>query len=111
MISPSIWITTSFEGFHKYPDAPKGVEFLKNEHRHIFHVRVWITVFHNDRDIEFILFKRFIDTCFKNNNFNYMSCEMISDRLYEKIKEEFPGRGIAIEISEDEENGSYKEYI
>jgi hypothetical protein len=105
-----IWITTQFEGFHKYPDAPKGVEFLKNEHRHIFHLKVFIEVFHNDRDIEFILFKRYIDSLIKENNFNFKSCEMISDNLQKQISQKYPNRKIKIEVSEDDENGSEKEY-
>jgi len=35
--------------------------FLRFDHRHIFHVTVWIEQFHNERDVEFILFKRFIE--------------------------------------------------
>ena len=105
-----IWITTSFEGFHKYPNAPKEVAFLKNEHRHIFHIKVWIEVFHNDRDIEFILFKRYVNTLIKKNNFDFKSCEMISDDLQKKISQKYPNRKINIEVSEDLENGSYKEY-
>jgi len=106
-----IWITTSFEGFHKYPNAPKEVEFLKNKHRHIFYIKVWIEVFHNDRDIEFILFKRFVDTIIKDSNFDFESCEMISDDLYTLINEKYPNREIWIEVSEDKENGSFKKYV
>jgi hypothetical protein len=106
-----IWITTSIEGFHKYPDAPEGVEFLKYEHRHIFHIKVWIEVFHDDRDIEFILFKRYINSLLTNNQMDYKSCEMMSDDLYLQICEKYPFRDVGIEISEDGENGSLKQYI
>ena len=106
-----IWVTTQFEGFHKYPNAPEEVSFLRNEHRHIFHVKVWIEVLHNDRDIEFILFKRFINSIITQNQLDYKSCEMISDEIYNKIIEQYPNRKIKIEISEDQENGSYKEYF
>jgi len=105
-----VWITTSFEGFHKYPDAPEEVSFLKERHRHIFKLKIWIEVFHNDRDIEFILFKRFIDSLIVENEMDYKSCEMISDDLANWINEKFPKRTIKIEVSEDGENGSYKEY-
>ena len=53
-----IWVTFQKEGIHKYPDAPEGVEFLKYPHRHMFKFRVAIQVFHDDRELEFILFKR-----------------------------------------------------
>lgn len=106
-----VWITTQFEGFHKYPDAPEEVSFLQSRHRHIFKLKVWIEVFHNDRDIEFILFKRFIDSLITENEMDYKSCEMISDDLANWINAKFPKRQIKIEVSEDGENGSYKEYI
>lgn len=105
-----IWITTSFEGYHSYKDAPDEVSFLKNKHRHIFHIKVWIEIFHNDRDIEFILFKRFVDNFIKDNDFNNHSCEMISDDLYKYIIAKYSNRQIQIEVSEDNENGSYKIY-
>ena len=105
-----IWITTSFEGFHKYPNAPEGVDFLKNLHRHIFHLKVFIEVFHDDRDIEFILFKRFVDTIPLEHNLNNMSCEMIADYIRDSIADKYPNRKIKIEVSEDLENGCEKEY-
>ena len=61
-----IWVRFEKEGIHKYPAAledPKlaDVSFLGYPHRHIFHFRVSISVFHNDRDIEFIQFKRWLE--------------------------------------------------
>ena len=107
-----IWVTTSFEGFHKYTGAPTEVSFLRNTHRHIFHLKVYIQVYHNDREIEFILFKRYIQNLTGIIlDLNYKSCEMISDELYNKIIADYPGRVIIIEVSEDGENGSRKEYI
>ena len=55
-----IFVTFQKEGLHKWPDAidHPGVEFLANEHRHMFHFRVDLQVFHDDREVEFILFKR-----------------------------------------------------
>ena len=105
-----IWVTTQFEGFHKYPQAPEGVEFLKDLHRHMFYLRVSIQVFLDDRDIEFILFKRYINSLITKNNFDYKSCEMISNDLNEKITQKYPNRKIKIIVSEDNENGSEYEY-
>ena len=105
-----IFITTEFEGFHKYPNAPEEVSFLRDFHRHIFKVKVSIEVFHNERDIEFILFKRYINSLISNGDMNCLSCEAISDILFEKINEKYPNRKITIEVSEDGENGSWSEY-
>ena len=101
-----IWVTHNFEGFHNYPDAPDEVAFLRNEHRHMFHLKVWIEVFHDDRDIEFFMFKNFIKALIDIDSYDYMSCEMISDNLFEEITFKYPARDIKIDVSEDLENGS-----
>ena len=93
----SIWVTFSKEGIHKYPaalDDPMlatgdeyDVSFLGYAHRHIFHFKVWIEVFHDDRDIEFIQFKRWLEKLYNEATLqlNFKSCEMISDDLYVAI--------------------------
>ncbi len=107
-----IWVTFQKEGIHKYPAAAEDpnladVSFLANEHRHIFHFRVWIDVFHNDRDIEFIQFKRWCEGLYNNSLLvlDYKSCEMIADDLYKQIASRYPNRAVIIEVSEDGENG------
>ena len=114
-----IWVTFRKEGIHCYPAAatdPKlntageyDVSFLANPHRHIFHFRVSIDVFHNDRDIEFIQFKRWLESLYNGSNtvleLNYKSCEMIADDLYIQIAGRYPNRNVVIEVSEDGENG------
>jgi hypothetical protein len=84
------------------------VSFLGTPHRHIFHFNVAIEVFHNDRDIEFIQFKRWLENLYKGKTLelNYKSCEMISDDLYEVIATRYPDRNIEITVSEDGENGA-----
>lgn len=108
-----IFVTFQKEGIHCYPDAPTGVEFLKNPHRHMFHFRVEIEVFHDDRDIEFILFKRELEGLYADDGIlelDYCSCEMLSDALSGYIHQEYPDRDLKIEISEDGENGSVSFY-
>lgn len=113
-----IWVKFDKEGIHKYPAALtdpdlKEVSFLGYPHRHIFKFKVSISVDHQDRDIEFILFKRWLESLYKDSilKLDYKSCEMISDDLYEQIKNKYPNRFVSIEVSEDDENGSYMEYI
>lgn len=112
-----IWVTFQKEGIHKYPAAledPKlaDVSFLGYPHRHIFHFKVWISVEHNDRDIEFIQFKRWLESLYNDAtlSLDYKSCEMMSDDLYEKIHERYSDREVWIEVSEDGENGSFIKY-
>jgi len=112
-----IWVTFQKEGIHLYPAAatdPKlktddeyDVSFLGTPHRHIFHFTVAIQVFHNDRDIEFIQFKRWLENLYRGTlELNYRSCEMISDDLYEQIASRYQGRDIEITVAEDGENGA-----
>jgi hypothetical protein len=117
-IKRSIWVTFRKEGIHKYPaalDDPKlatgdwdDVSFLGYPHRHIFHFKVQIEVFHDDRDIEFIQFKRWMERLYSDKTLvlDYKSCEMISDDLYDKIITKYPNRDVTIDVSEDGENGS-----
>jgi hypothetical protein len=102
-----IWVTFQKEGIHKYPDAPEGVEFLKHPHRHIFHFHVKLEVFHDDRDVEFILFKRELEGLYNTGTLelDYKSCEMIAEDLYDYISDAYAGRDIIITVSEDGENG------
>ena len=132
-VNRSIWVTFRKEGIHKYPaalDDPKlktndwdDVSFLGYPHRHIFHFRVRIEVFHDDRDIEFIQFKRWLERLYSGAStegsqgssstnsevsileLDYKSCEMIADELYEKISAKYPGRFVEIDVAEDGENG------
>ena len=119
-----IWVTFRKEGIHKYPAAltdpnlatgdKYDVSFLGHPHRHIFHFRVWISVTHNDRDIEFIQFKRWLEELYNGDQavlqLDYKSCEMMSDDLYDMISKKYPNREVWIEVSEDGENGSFIKY-
>lgn len=105
--SKTIWVTFRKEGIHCYPLAPEGVEFLQHPHRHMFHFRVEIEVFHDDRDIEFILFKRELESLYGGLlELNYKSCEMLCDDLADYIMKTYPGRRLTITVSEDGENGA-----
>lgn len=107
-----IWVTAEEAFMHRYNDAPRTVSFLKNEHRHNFKFRIYIEIFSNDRDIEFIIFQRFIKGILFKLPFNLRntSCEMLADIIEEKIREKYSGRRIKIEVSEDGENGVIKTY-
>lgn len=111
--SRTIFVTFMKEGIHRYPDAPAGVEFLKNPHRHMFHFRVTLDVFHNDRDVEFILFKRELEALYTAATLevDYKSCEMLAEDLINYISAKYPSRRVSVEVSEDGENGATLEYI
>ena len=113
----SIWVTFQKEGIHKYPQAatdPKlatgdwlDVSFLGTPHRHIFHFRVEMEVFHDDRDVEFIQAKRIMERGYSDGTLqlDFKSCEMMANDLYDKCSVQWPNRDYTIEVSEDGENG------
>ena len=100
-----------------YPQAAtepslKEVSFLGVPHRHIFHFRVEMEVFHDDRDVEFIQFKRWLERWYADGTLqlDYKSCEMMADDLYLQIANKYPDRSVWIEVSEDGENGALIKY-
>jgi hypothetical protein len=114
------WIEVSYqkEGIHKYPAAaedPKlatgdwdDVSFLANPHRHMFHFNVRLEVEHNDRDVEFIQFKRWLERLYTQGTLqlDYHSCEMMAEELIEQIMQHYPNRDIEVRVFEDGENGA-----
>lgn len=117
-----IWVTFRKEGVHRYPAAltdPKlatgdeyDVSFLGHPHRHMFHFKVYLEVFHDDRDVEFIQFKRWLENLYNKGTLelDYKSCEMMADDLYKEISSKYTDRKVWIEVSEDGENGCLKQY-
>jgi len=118
IMKSKIWVTFRREGTHKFPAAltdPKfktgdeyDVSFLGYPHRHMFHFKIAIEVFHDDREIEFIQFKRWLENLYGKGvlELDYKSCEMMATDLYQQISEKYPKREVTIEVSEDGENGA-----
>lgn len=112
-----IWVTFQKEGIHKYPQAATDprlatgdwldVSFLGTPHRHIFHFRVEMEVFHDDRDVEFIQAKRIMERWYSESilALDYKSCEMMAKELHKMCNLAWPERDYVIEVSEDGENG------
>jgi hypothetical protein len=78
----------------------------------MFHFVVTLGVTHNDRDVEFILFKRELEGLFSAGtmDIDYKSCEMLGEELVEYISGKYPNRKIQVEVSEDNENGAIISY-
>jgi hypothetical protein len=93
------------EGFHRWPDAPAPVEFLRQRHRHLFHVELsrWVT--HADRDIEILMLRRrgIEVLCGEYGlpcEFGSLSCEHIADFLLRALNLS------RCKVLEDGENGA-----
>lgn len=105
-----VYCTLQVEGTHNWPGCPfDEVAYLRDPHRHVFHVKAYKPVTHSDRDTEFIMLKHHIVTYIQSRyfspltklcEFGPMSCEMIAQELIDWFKLS------ACEVSEDNENGA-----
>lgn len=103
-------VKVQVEGMHRWEACPfEEVKFLRNPHRHIFHITCKKAVEHNDRDIEIILLKRAVQnylttTRFDSGigclNFGNSSCEDIAEVLINEFNL------TACQVLEDGENGA-----
>lgn len=112
-----IFITFQKEGIHRYPAAAESpelatgdwldVSFLASPHRHMFHFRIEMEVFHDNRDVEFIQFKRIVENWYSQGTLklDYKSCEMMARELHKNLFSSWPDRDYVVEVSEDGENG------
>lgn len=94
------------QGFHQYPNAPECVGYLSNLHRHVFIIRTWAKVNHNEREIEIIMMQDKINVSLTKTfgtpcNFGTMSCESIAEWLLAHHTELFK-----VEVLEDGYGGA-----
>lgn len=105
-----IWVTFDKVGFHRYPDAPDEVAYLRDRHRHIFKYKVYIQVHHDDREIEFHMFKNWMVSLYDQGalEVDHKSCEMLAQDLMDQILAKYncSNRIVAVEVSEDGECGA-----
>lgn len=107
----TVFCTLQIEGTHNWPDCPYAeVAYLRDIHRHVFHIKAYKKVTHSDRDVEFIMLKHQVRDYLRRNywvaktmlcEFGAMSCEMIAKELIEHFDL------IACEVNEDNENGAF----
>ena len=87
------------EGLHNWPAADKvfpEVGFLSHMHRHKWFITAKKEVHHDDRDVEFIMFKRDIIEYLEHEYFNFesrthefgaKSCEMLAKEILEEFND------------------------
>lgn len=112
-----IWVTFQRAGIHSFPlagiDAElKSSSYLAHPHRHLFKMKVSIQVFHEDRELEFHIFLRWLESLYTESQLSLdnASCEMIALDLADKIKKQYPNRWFSIDVSEDGECGALLEF-
>lgn len=104
----NIVVRTTFEGLHCWPECPyEEVAFLRNPHRHLFHVTVKCSVTHSDRELEFFILKRDLDLYIKTLNYNLgqSSCEDLCNMIYANLVDNYPTINY-VSVFEDGENGA-----
>lgn len=106
-----VYVTAQFEGCHRWAHAPKEVEYLRNYHRHMFHVRLDVYVEHNNRAIEFITLKKLLERVLANYSAQpfELSCEQIAVEVINYFAEMMGMQVHSCEVSEDGENGAVVE--
>lgn len=111
-----VFCTLQFQGVHCWPDCPiEEVAYLRQPHRHMFHVRAVKEVHHDDRDVEFIQLKSQIlywihstypnefenvPTSVVSRSLGHKSCETIAKEILTQFDL------IECEVNEDGENGA-----
>lgn len=114
----SIIVKTQLEALHQWLYIPEDHPsyYLKNLHRHIFHIEMRFKVSHADRDLEFIALKNRVDQflqnsltiCPRSNLFilENGSCEMLGIFLLEEFQSE---ACYWVQVLEDGEMGAITE--
>lgn len=112
MIATIIWVTFDFVGYHQWLEAPDDLAVLRSKHRHKFKCKVWIQVFHDNREIEFFSLQKEcrIHVSKEIDLYDVGSCEMAADKILKALRRDYTGRFIAVEVSEDGENGAIVSY-
>ena len=113
-----LWITTSYIGWHKYPDAPDDVSYLRYPHRHKFNVRAEFNVPDtSDRYLEFHMVEKtvkdsigivFVSHGMLDDNGNPIdvgSCEHQAKLFGEEIHRIYPEL-TSVSVDEDGECGA-----
>lgn len=102
-----VWARWTFHGWHSWPEAGSiGRDYLASRHRHLFHVRVQLSVEHNDREVEF---HDLLEHCMEatpSGDLGRSSCEDIAERIAAHVAERWPGRRLVITVAEDDEVGA-----
>lgn len=104
-------VKSQFEALHRWKDAPEPVKFLQDFHRHIFVVRVTVATKHANRDVEFFLLKKELDSIIKIHFVREpikaleLSCEQIADIIQLELENAYITAS-KISVHEDDENGA-----
>jgi len=99
----NIIVRTQFAATHCWPacNIPEVI-YLRNKHRHMFHIVAKKSVLSLDREIEFIALKMKVDSYLAEykGELGTKSCEQLAEELIGRFSLNY------CEVSEDGENGA-----
>lgn len=103
----SISVTFRIQGAHQYPSAPDEVSFLREIHRHMFHVKLTLTdLWKSDREVEFLMLQEWARSKWSSMDFPAdASCELMARMLGVAARTQY-GVPCEVEVWEDGENGA-----
>lgn len=104
----NIIVNLQFEGIHRWSACPiEEVKYLRDPHRHVFHICCKKAVTHDDRQVEIIQLKHriseWLDTLYQGHDMGETSCEMLAKKIAQRFGLNY------CSVLEDGENGA--EYI
>ena len=113
MLTTHVFVTFQVAGFHCWPEAPAHLAFLRDSHRHQFHVRVELEV-ESSRQVEFFELEAECKSILahlgnrmplETLDFQGDSCENIAAYLLmELIEDDY--KPTSVSVSEDGQHGA-----
>ena len=107
-----VYCRTRFVAFHQWKDAPDEFAYLRNVHRHEFHVEVGARVQEGNREVEFHRLKEMTDELIKSaTDFEpeagviEASCESMAVQLGHGLRTRYGYDVAYVDVSEDGECG------
>lgn len=116
MTAPMIFVSLTRPALHCWPKAPASRAYLRDPHRHIFHIMAETTVEHDDREIEFHdlvdqtaeVFDRLIGG--SKADAGSASCETLARCIAQELSK-LHKRYFSVTVSEDGECGATVEQL
>ena len=104
-----VYVKTQFVAFHRWPEAPGYAAYLRDRHRHEFHVTAYIAT-EKDRQVEFCDLKERLQYTIKglerHNDTGTWSCERFAAEIRDALIANGGYRVLMVDVSEDDENGA-----
>lgn len=115
-VARSVRARTTFTGYHRWPEASGERTYLADRHRHEFTLTAELRVDHQDREVEFHDLADFLAVTVvpvlgddlqpfagAPIELGRRSCEDVAEAAAAIVEEQWPGRVLWVEVSEDDQ--------